>query len=249
VKIVLAYLVPMDAWESYAPSAARFAETYMQFPAQIEHDLVVVCTNGPGRAGYSRARAMFKDLATKFEMYQGGGWDTGAAQSIAHKVDADFLVIANTGVYFHRAGWLKRFAEARAENGEGLYGASASYESSPWVPGQINPHIRTSFYGCNPLAFRDYPHIIDSREKSFMFEAGEWNFMRWFEEQRGQPGFMVTWDGCYQKQDFRTPPNVFRKGDQSNNIIFDRYMDVYARADPQQRQNMETMANAGLRLY
>jgi hypothetical protein len=248
VNIVLAYLVPIDAWDAYAASAERFAQTYQQFPAEIEHELVVVCCNGPAAAGYARVRAVFKGLAKRFEIYHGGGWDVGAGQSIANKIDTDFLVCANAGVYFSRAGWLQRFAEARIEHGEGLYGAGASFESSPFVAGRINPHIRTSFYGCNSASYRRYPHTIDSREKSLRFEAGEWNFMQWF-ESRGQPSFMVTWDGCYAKENFRTPPNVFRKGDQSNLIIHDRYIDLYAQGNAQQRQQMESYANAGLTLY
>jgi hypothetical protein len=248
VRIVLAYLVPIDAWHTYSRSAERFVQTYKQFPPQIEHELLVVCCNGPHAAGYGPATTLFKGLASRFATYDGGGWDIGAGQSIAHRVDADFLVCANAGVYFHRAGWLRRFAEARMEHGEGLYGASASYEPSPFVQGRLNPHIRTSFYGCNPETFRQYPFKIDSREKSFKFEAGEWSFTQWFEQQ-GLPAYLVTWDGSYQKQDFRKPPNVFRKGDQSNTLVYDRYMEMFALADPQLRQVQEAYANAGLTLY
>jgi hypothetical protein len=245
---VLAYLVPLDAWDKYAASAERFARSYCQFPAEVEHELIVVCCNGPGTAGYGRVRALFKGLASRFETYHGGGWDIGAGQATAHKVDADFLVCANAGVHFYRAGWLRRLCEARLEQGDGLYGATASYESSPFVPGRVNAHIRTSFYGCSPHLFRRFPHLIDSREASLRFEAGDWNFLRWVEDQ-GLPGFMVTWDGCYRKEDFRRPPNVFRKGDQSNLLIRDRYIDLYAAADAPHRQLMEVYANAGLTLY
>jgi hypothetical protein len=191
---------------------------------------------------------MFRGMANRFLNYHGGGWDIGAAQWAAGHLDVDFLVLANSGVFFHRPGWLKRLIEARHAGGEGLYGAMASYEPSPYVPGQVNPHIRTSFYACNPRIFREYPHLIDSREKSLAFEAGEWNFLRWF-ESRGLPGFMVTWDGCYGKEEFRKPPNIFRKGDQSNLLVWDRYSEMYAHGDPQTRYVQEVFANAGLSLY
>jgi glycosyltransferase involved in cell wall biosynthesis len=242
MKIVLAYLIPIDDWASYGMSARKFADTYRLFPPGVEHQLLVVCCNGPVT---EQVKMLFQGSPATFSIYRGGGWDCGAAQHTAQTVDCDFLVIANARVYFQRAGWLRRLAEARVEYGEGLFGASASYETLPFVPGELNPHIRTSFYGYNPKIFRQYPHRIDSREKCYKFESGAWNFTRWFQE-RGDPCRMVTWDGCYEKQDFRKPPNVFRKGDQSNLIICDGQTDMYAQANPQRRVELETFANGGL---
>jgi hypothetical protein len=242
MKIVLAYLIPVGEWDTYGPGAKRFAETYKQFPPQIEHELVVVTCNGPATTALS---AFFKGITARFESYYGRGRDVGAAQSVVQKMDADFVVFANADVHFYREGWLRRFAEARMEHGDGLYGATGSFESYPYVPGNLNPHIRTSFYGCNPETFRQYPFKIDSRDKCFKFESGEWKFMQWVED-RGEPCLMVTWDGCYAKQDFRKPPNVFRKGDQSNLLIHDRHTKIYEQADPRRRRELEISANGGL---
>lgn len=241
MKVTLAYLVPIDEWGSYGQSAKRFAETFQQFEPECEHELIVVSCNGRAT---NELREAFNGIRCRHELYRGGGRDCGAAQHIARRVDCDFLVCANAGAYFHRAGWLKRFLEARQEYGEGLYGASASYESFPYVAGVKNPHIRTSFFGCNPKTFREFPHLIDSREKCLRFECGDWNFTRWFEE-RGEPAFLVTWDGCYRQAEFRSPPNVFRKGDQSNLLIRDRHMDVYEQSDRQRRTELEVYANGG----
>jgi hypothetical protein len=242
MKIVLAYMIPIDDWATYAPSARKFADTYRLFPPGIEHQLLVACCNGPVTEHVSK---LFQGSPVNFAIYRGGGWDCGAAQETARTVDCDFLVIANARVYFQRPGWLRRLTEAREEFGEGLYGASASYETLPFVPGELNPHIRTSFYGYNPKIFRQYPNRIDSRDKCYKFESGGWNFTRWFEE-RGHPCRMVTWDGCYEKQDFRKPPNVFRKGDQSNLIIRDGQTDMYEQANAQRRAELEMFANGGL---
>ncbi|MGA8222575.1 MAG: glycosyltransferase [Candidatus Acidiferrales bacterium] len=242
MKVTLAYLIPVGEWETYGPGARKFAVTYKQFPAEIEHELVVVTCNGPVTSALS---AFFKDIANGYEEYYGAGRDCGAAQLVAKKCDADFLVIANADVHFSRAGWLRRLVEARVEHGDGLYGATASYESYPYIPGCVNPHIRTSFYGFNPETLRQYPFKIDNQEKCFKFESGEWKFMQWVED-RGEPCMLVTWDGSYAKQDFRKPPNVFRKGNQSNNIIHDRHTRIYDLADPRRRRELEISANGGL---
>ena len=242
MKIALAYLVPVGEWDTYGPGARKFAQTYKTFPPGIEHELLVVCCNGPATTAVS---VCFKGLTDRFETYFGSGRDCGAALSVAPKIDADFLIFANADVHFYRAGWLKRFAEARMKHGDGLYGATASYESYPFVPGYINPHIRTSFYGSNPQTFREYPFKIDTRDKCFKFESGEWKFMQWVED-RGEPCLLVTWDGCYAKEDFRKPANVFRRGDQSNNLIHDRHTKIYELADPKRRRELETSANGGI---
>jgi glycosyltransferase involved in cell wall biosynthesis len=241
MKTVVAYMIPIDHWEIYGASARRFSETYQLFPPDAEHELLVMCCNGPPT---ERVQSLFRDIPTKFETYCGGGWDCGAAQEAAKIADCDFLVCANARVYFSRPGWLRRFVDARVEHGEGLYGATASYESLPYTPGEFNPHIRTSFYGCNPSTFRQFPFRIESREDCFTFESGAWNFTRWFEE-RGEPSLMVTWDGCYEKQNFRAAPNVFRKGDQTNLIIQDGHTEMYELADVQQRAELELRANGG----
>lgn len=241
MRIALAYLIPIDEWRSYGTCATRFADTLQRFPPQIEHELHVVCCNGDAT---EELRNLFAGIPCRFAEYRGKGRDCGAAQSMARQVDCDFLVCANAGVYFHRAGWLKRFVEARNEHGKGVYGATASFESFPYVAGRRNPHIRTSFFGCNPRTFRDFPCPIDSRDKCLRFECGDWNFTRWCED-RDEPGYLVTWDGCYASGEFRSGANVFRKGDQSNLLIRDRHIDWYQQADVQQQVELETRANGG----
>lgn len=241
MKTVLAYMIPIDHWETYGASARRFSETYQLFPPEADHELLVMCCNGPVTQSVT---SLFRGGRARFETYCGGGWDCGAGQEAARVADCDFLVCANAGVYLSRPGWLRRFVDARVQHGEGLYGTTASYESLPYVPGEFNPHIRTSFYGCNPNTFRQFPFRIESREDCLKFESGAWSFTRWFEE-RGEPCLMVTWDGCYEKQNYRKAPNVFRKGDQSNLIICDRHTEMYELAGVQQRAELELRANGG----
>jgi hypothetical protein len=126
---------------------------------------------------------------------------------------------------------LKRFVEARKQFGEGLYGSAGSFE--------VSPHIRCCFFGCNPKIFNEYPHEIGTREKTFQFECGRLNFTRWFKGK----AFMVTWDGVYEQPDWRKPPNIFRRGDQSNLIAWDKHSKVYASASPRGKKILERQAD------
>jgi hypothetical protein len=43
--------------------------------------------------------------------------------------------------------------------------------------------------------------------------------------------------------DWRKPPNIFRRGDQSNCLLFDHHCDTYAAASQEERARLEAMAD------
>lgn len=75
-----------------------------------------------------------------------------------------------------------------------------------------------------------------------MFESGAWNFSKWYEDM-GYQVWMVTWDGMYARADWRTPENVFRKGDQSNLLVSDRHTALYAEADANTKAYLKKQAD------
>jgi hypothetical protein len=46
---------------------------------------------------------------------------------------------------------------------------------------------------------------------------------------------LVTWDGFYLRDEWRKAPNIFRRGDQSNCLMFDRHHEIYEASTPQQK--------------
>ena len=231
LKTTFVYLHIAERPEEFVPYSKRFVDTYLQFPPGIEHELIVVSCAGVLN---QQARDIFGPLNCKFDEYLEGGWDIGAHQFMAGRVDCDFMVCCTSRTYFWKANWLRRFVEAREQHGEGLYGAAGSYE--------ISPHIRTCFYGVNPKIYREFPHKINSRPRGVYFERGKWNFTKWFEERGGRT-WMVTWDGVYPKSEWRSPANIFRRGDQTNLIAWDKHSKLYASATPGQRKELENQAD------
>lgn len=220
--------------QEFDDCSRRFAESYRKFPAGRDHTLYVVCSNGPRDAS---CEEIFKGIDVVFEQYEEMGWDIGSEQYIARKMPEEFFVGMTTRSYFHREGWLRRFMEARNSLGEGLYGAAGSFENSP--------HIRTAFYGVDSWIYREYPHTIDTRDKGFFFESLNWNFTK-FVEDMGYPCIMVTWDGFYQKQDWRKPKNIFRSGNQKNMLAWDRHSLIYEQSDRTMKDHLRLRAD-GLR--
>lgn len=237
VAVVFPYVVDATSTtrQEFDDCARRFVATYKQFPPGIDHTLYIVCSNGPRDAV---CEEIFKGMKVVYDQYNGLGWDIGCEQYMARKVPEDFIVSMTTRSYFHRAGWLKRFIEARNQFGEGLYGTTGSYE--------VSPHIRTAFYGVDTWIYREYPHTIDSRQKGFYFESEIWSFTK-FVESLGYPCIMVTWDGCYTKPHWRTPKNIFRSGNQSNILAFDRHSLIYEQADRNTKDMLKKYADGTLR--
>jgi len=227
----------------YLPYSVRFSRTFEEHPPGIDHELVVVSCGKPIQED---GMYLYRNIADRYELYEGSGWDLGSYQAIAKTLDCDWVVCLATPVYFKREGWLRRFAEAFNEHGDGLYGAMASYEN--------RPHIRTSSFAFKPETMIKYPHLIDSREKCFRFECGcdshgqplflDWCVTYWMMQQ-GKPAMMVTWDGVYHMQDWRKPQNIFRRGDQSNCIVFDRHNDIHESATPKDKKILEQLADVG----
>ncbi|HEY3932571.1 MAG TPA: hypothetical protein VGM58_09415 [Verrucomicrobiae bacterium] len=227
LKITFVYL-HISGREDFLGHSKKFVDTYLKYPAGVEHDLIIgVC----GVPLDKKAAEIFAPLKCTFIRLENAAWDISAHQQIAHIIDSDFMVCCTSRTYFWKAGWLKRFVEARKQFGEGLYGSAGSFE--------FNPHIRTCFFGFNPMRLREYPYVIDTRKKAHFFECRKWNFTKRF----GRAAFMVTWDGVYQQANWRTPPNIFRRGDQTNLLTWDKHSRIYADAKPSKKKILERDAD------
>jgi len=221
--------------EHYRPWIKRFTDSYKKFFPTIPHQLHVVHCGGPAD---NKSLSEFEGLSVLHFSYTGGGWDIGAHQSIVRNlVGTDFVICAATPIYFWKSGFVEAMVAAREKFGDGLYGPTASYE---W-----NPHIRTCCWAFDPRTFIRYPHIIDTRQKTFRAESGDLSITAWYEAQ-GKPRIMVACDGCYAQSDWRKPSNIFRRGDQSNCFVRDRHTDLWDDSSPERKQELSDWADGKL---
>ncbi len=213
----------------YAPFTERFHRTYLQFKPEIEHELLV-CNCGVT----SGADHAFDDIATSQTYYSGTGWDVGAYLSEGSKVESDLVYCMAAPVYFWRPGWLEPIVQAASKHGPGIYGPMASNENSP--------HIRTACIALHPKILRDYPNAANSHHDCCLIESSAGGLSDWA-TQLGYPVMMVTESEELKSDKWRTPPNIFRRGNQTNCLVWDRHTDLYAAADPVMRAALETAAN------
>ena len=216
--------------QGYDEVAERWIASYKEFKPAIPHDLLVVNCES------NHTPSVYDEVATDFMRYDGGGWDCGTWVHVGKRVETDLLVCCNTSTFFTRSGWMERFVEAAEQFGNGLYGPLASFECSR--------HIRTPCMVFQPEVMRDYPYVIDSRQETYTFEClgGEKTFTTWC-KSRGLPVKLVTWDGVYDMEDWRKPPNIFRRGDQSNLLVRDRWCVTYENDTEEGKRVAENLAD------
>jgi hypothetical protein len=217
--------------DSYKTVHRKFVDTYREFRPTISHRLAVICSNGEVD---QETRASFATVDCSFAHYNGAGRDIGAFQAISRTRDCDLVVCCGSNVYFWKDGWLDRLAAVAERYGEGVYAPMASYE--------VMPHLRTVFFAFPPRLMRLYPRTAGNHQEAYFFEHSRWNFSAWAQQQ-GFPVLMVTWDAEYSWENWRKPPNIFRRGDQSNCMVWDRYTHQYAEADAAEKARLEQISN------
>ncbi len=217
----------------YNHLAQRWLDAYKRYQMGYPHQLIVIDRYADNTDG------MFDHYADYYLRYDLGGWDCGAWQFAGRNIDADLLVCFNSSTYVTGHDWLKRFVDAVEKHGDGLYGPLTSYE--------VMPHVRTPCMIFQPHVINDYPHQVNSREDAYRFECLRWpdgtpTFTDWV-KNKGQKTMLVTWDGEYDLPDWRKPPNIFRRGDQSNLIVKDRHADTYEDWGADGKEMLEKLAD------
>ncbi len=229
-SVAYCYIWAQDAAEVFLPFAERWAQGYLAHPAGCEHQLyVVVC--GPEK----KMPPCLSQLKPKVIHYNPcPGWDLGGSQFAASHVTEDFMVCGTSRHFAWKPGYLAKMRDAFDRYGDNLYADGVSLEACP-LGGPTtefpNAHTRGAFYGLTPKRFRQYPFLINTREKGFLAECGERSLARWF-WHIGLRVIQVTWDGCYEKQSWPNVPNTFRRGDQSALLVKDKHSELFLRQTP-----------------
>jgi hypothetical protein len=246
VRIV--YPAPLETREVrdiFMPFITRFADSLRKFNPGCEYELAVI-ENGGEEDCIKDCRAQFYDLPVKFYRYEGTGCDIGSFLWFAdQQAENVFQVNCVTRVYAWKAGWLQRLVQNREIIGPSLFGTSASREGG-------KQHICCRCYAADSDDFSKYPHAIKSRDRGVFFEVGDGCLTEWFLSEEKYVG-LVYWDGvcdmptCSPESDFRfqTAKNIFRRGDQSNMLVWDKHSDYYRDADESEKARLARMCFEG----
>jgi hypothetical protein len=231
MKVGICYVCPIVKWDVYEPIVRRFLAAYQAFPPGHDHEFHVIFNGG---SPTSHMVDMFSGMNPICHEHDNTGWDIGAFSKMTD-VACDEMLFLGTNTNFRRAGWLQRVIDARQKFGTGLFGTSASYD--------IYPHIRTNGYLCQPklvgLAWAKNRSRTNPRHG---FELGKSSLTDTAAGQ-GLPVVLVTWGGYYTKDEWRKAPNIYRRGNQSNCLIYDRHHEIYEASSPRRKIQLERIAD------
>ena len=233
VKICVAYIA-VSAGPKTADFCARFVATWLEYPPGVECSLTVICNGGPLPMETALLFSPIENVAF-YQRPNDGGWDVSAWIDYSHHTDADMMVCLGESVFFHRAGWLKRLAEAWAMHGPGMYGIFATHN--------VRAHMNTTAFACDPKFLRGYGRVVQNRADRYEFEHGEKALWRRI-SRSGKPAMFVTWDGVWPPGSWRVPVNILWRGNQSNLLASCNHVERYFEADENTKRVWEANADS-----
>ncbi len=214
MKIIVVYVYPINGNYGYLELALRFLTSYHEYPAGIEHEVLVVCNGAPVT---EETRYLFDSIPNcRFMEHDNSGFDCGAYQHAARDNPCDLMVFFGASSYIKGANWLWRMADVWRTRGPGLYGVMGNRGV-----GGVHPHIRTTAFWTSTELFNKYPHKVERTDQRYSFEHGPECLTSWIKRQ-GLPVLVVAWSGEYDWAQWDSFPNGYHRGDQSNMLAGDR---------------------------
>lgn len=214
----------------------RYVNSVLDHPAGCEYENLMLCQKSLPDAPVGN---LFDSLPeAQYLLHDDQGWDIGGYVKAAGTLNAlcpdrPMLCLGGSATV-RKPGWLSRLMEAWDEQGPGIYGTQASY--------QCRPHLNTSGFMCLPVHLLRYPRLVFTRADRYNFEHG---MSSWWEQMynEGEKVKLVTWDGIHDWPEWRTPPNISCRGDQSNCLTYFRINYDYENGDAQAKLNLEQLTD------
>ncbi len=232
MKVGVIFVCPAVNWARFEPLVRRFVSAYTTFPPDYPHELHVICNGGEPTP---EILGLFTGLSPIYHTHDNSGWDIGAFQQIAGVIDCNPALFLGTNTHFRRAGWLRRLMTVREQYGPGIYATATSFD--------ICPHIRTNGFLCDPkLVTAATPEKISTLKDRHHFELGPTSLYATAQRQ-GLPCLLVTWDGVYPPERWRKAQGIYRRGDQSNCLIYDRHHEIFEASTPAQKIRLGKIAD------
>jgi hypothetical protein len=252
-------------WAPLGPAPLReFLGSYNAHPAGAEHELVIVLNGaGPDTRGSSARMellAELRDTEHRLIVLERPVLDLAAYGQAARQLQCPTVCFLNSYSLILADNWLGKLSAALAQPDVGLAGASGSWESqAEWIRGRArywpqqlaavrparrdyprfpNPHIRTSAFMLERLAFSELGHDRAANKRAtYLLESGRRSITRRIQAQ-GLRAVVVGRDGRdYDVAEWPTS-HTFRSGEQENLLVADNQTRAYQQASPSQRRRL-----------
>ena len=170
----------------------------------------------------------------KYFRFSGPGRDVGAVLLASMYFNPGRFLFFGGTTYFQSQASFDILASALTRSPYLLIGPMSSYES--------RPHLRTCSFGTDSAILNAYPHQNKVLRYVYNFEHSEFSITDWA-LSNSVDVLMVTKDGSYDRRLWRLPPEIFRRGQQSNCLVLDRHSDIFSSSNEIRRLELSNAAD------
>ena len=212
MSLEICYCLPRG--DEHLQSAFRFLNTFIAFPPQVEHKLVILTDFGNE-----------DDALTFFSVIPGvhvvgtpdHARDLSRYEFHARQSQAEVMMMLGGSTYCRRPGWgLKALTAFRRLGGGAIYGACGN----TGAPG-VHKHIRTTGWWAAPSLLRQYPAWPKDPGGRYEAEHGQTCITAWAHKS-GYATWVVTFAGEFTVENAQGDPNGYGRGNHANLLIGDR---------------------------
>lgn len=235
--IAVCYLV-RAADSGFEAALERFATSYRQYSAGIDHQLYVAFKAFNTPSEREHAHSLLSSIPYTPLDVDDEGFDIGTYATIARRTREPLICFLNTHTEILCEHWLAKLAGVIGLNGAGLAGATGSLESmqsdlqpAGSFPGFPNIHLRTNAFIIARELFCAVTDGVAFRTKfdAHSFESGPQSMTRKILE-RGLQVFVVGRNGRGYSPRWWPSSETFRQGAQANLLAADNQTRVYEAA-------------------
>lgn len=234
----------------------RFARSYRQHAAGIDHRLVIAFNGFDDEEALSAARAVVDDLPHEAVRLPRPRLDLAAYREVAaERTTATFLCFLNSYSELLTDDWLRSLIGHLEDQRVGMISATGSMESAytAWPPVQRllrrpryppfpNPHLRSNAFAIRRETMLElrWPGVR-TKGGALALESGRRSVTRqlW---ARGLQTLVVGRDGEAYDVDRWHASATFRSGAQANLLVADNRTQQFASADPAFRRRLTELA-------
>lgn len=213
--------------------ARQFVRSYIKHPPGVDHQTVVVVQAGRLSAEMCQLFGMLPNV--NLYHHDDTGHDIGGYLAASKHIQTDLMICFGGSTFVRKEGWMRRMLEAVDKYGPGLYGPTASY--------QITPHLNTTGFWLPTKLLAESGRTVVTRHDRYEFEHGGDAFWKEVQFKIKLPVKLVTWDGAYDWPEWRSAPNIYHRGDQSNCLTYFRHSLNYQLASPRYKRIYEHLAD------
>lgn len=248
-----------------------FVEAWNEHPPLCAHRLYFLAKGWPDAEQRGRLRSRAEECTAALLDVSDDGYDWGAYFQALPHVDTEWVCLMNSHSRPQKAGWLSMLLAAATSEGNGLAGATASWESLRWTYSPTdpistsvrqwlrsvknhsrwrhfdafpNPHLRSTGLLLRRTMLEAFAALHQpprSKFEALRLESGRDGLSR-FAQKHGCRLTVVGQDGQPLSSSDWPSSGIFRSRDQGNLLISDNRTRDYAAADPQGRTYLKTLA-------